>query len=150
MILRRGESFHEGKTQLRGVPLTSTWSRDANAGKQELLRLVEEAGGNCISELTRIEHTRSKGNYNYTMFAWVGCAGVWARMRQVSDLEDAERLRIDEANEQFCETVHARMIETQRVLDQNRKSEARMYLFWKIGFPVLVVVVGLLFLKSIF
>lgn len=139
LTLSQGQKLHQDKTLLCGVNLTSPWYRDRNAGKHELVKEAQAVGANCIVEMTRLEETRVDGNYRYTVWAWVGHAGVWGRRKQVADAQAAERQ--EEANKTHCDAVHGRLIELQSTLGWREVGES---FIGSAGFGLIAVVVVVL------
>lgn len=148
VTLNQGEKLHQDRTLLCGVTLTSPWYRDNNAGKHELVKQAQAVGANCIMEMTRLEKTMADGNYRYTMWAWVGHAGVWGRRKQVADAQEAERR--EEANKAHCDAVHGRLLELKSQLDMRSEDQSLTRFFGGFGLiaVVVVVVVALITLAS--
>jgi uncharacterized protein YbjQ (UPF0145 family)/cold shock CspA family protein len=134
LTLAQGEKLDQGKSLFCGVTVTTPWYRDYNTGKQELLTQAKNAGANCITELTRLEQAESDGNYKYTMYSWVGHAGVWGRHKQVFDQQESDRIEAE--NKAHCDAVHGRLLELKLSLDMRREDFSFLS-----GTRVLVVVV---------
>lgn len=148
LTLSQGEKLHQGKTLLCGVTLTSPWYRDRSAGKHELVKQAQAVGANCIVEMTRLEETRADGNYRYTVWAWVGHAGVWGRRKQVTDAQESERR--EEANKAHCDAVQGRLIELQSTLGWQGVGQSFIRSAGGFGLiaVVVVVVIALIALAS--
>jgi uncharacterized protein YbjQ (UPF0145 family)/cold shock CspA family protein len=146
LTLKQGEGLNQDKTLLCGVQITSPWYRDFNAGKDELVKQAQAVGANCITEMTRLQKTASEGNYKYTMYSWVGYAGVWGRRKQVSDEQESERL--NEANKAHCDAVQARLSELGSQLNMRREDQSFLSSGGVLVVVVIIVVVVLLALIS--
>lgn len=145
MIISRRSDFSHNKVPVEEtfLRIQSSWYKSPDDAKFCLRSVAKASGANAIMNTSMEKRTFSEGNYNYSMFSFVGDVGLYLVEKKVADEEEAQKLTSDAKKDadlvRQCLETGKKMLDEERLKQEQGSSILGWLLFMFVIFVFAII-----------